>query len=82
MLTKIKWDVENTAQAFTDVKKYRRARRWADIARPYLRLFESLIISEAPDLEDLNIKIDKIHTGLSRISRELPVCLSWTILCG
>jgi len=50
MLTKIKWDVENTG----------RARRWADIARPYLRLFESLIISEAPDLEDLNIKIDKI----------------------
>ena len=60
MLAKIKWDVDNTAQAFTEVKKYLRARRWADIARPFLRILEDtlILLSKASELKDLSTKIN------------------------
>ena len=62
MLLKIKWDIENTAQAFTEVKKYQRARRWADIARPLLRILEETlnILSKASDITDFSTKANTI----------------------
>ena len=43
MLKKIDSDVETTAIAFTDVKDYWRAKRWADFLRPALRIIEDTV---------------------------------------
>ena len=43
MLQKVDYDVEVTAQAFTDVKDYWRVKRWADIFRVPLRILEDTV---------------------------------------
>lgn len=56
MLFKIDTDIKNTAQAFTDVKGYWRAKRWADIARVPLRALQHALSLVAKASDFLSLK--------------------------
>ena len=61
MLFKIDTDIQNTAQAFTDVKGYWRAKRWADLARAPLRAIQHALslVAKASDLSKLIEQLPK-----------------------
>jgi hypothetical protein len=61
MIFKIDSDLQNTAQAFTDVKGYWRTKRWADLARVPLRTIQHALslVAKASDLSMLSEQLPK-----------------------
>ena len=77
VLQKIDFDIDNTARTFTSVKDYWRHKRWADIIRPSLRAYQSImdLLSLTQDPDTLAETIGNVLTDAQSAAEILSLVM-------